>query len=243
MSLFPRSSTCSNSGPCKPDPTPSRPPPRSRLLVVPPCSCSCAEKLCNLRYSRPPSEEQPTEWQLAQQRNLQRRLQQHLQTHYQPHPSAISLSARRVAEEKEDVGQAAVAATHGEDNASVAVASADIPPGDGHSQRAGGDNHRRGGGEDARGLDEANGGSLSTGASGGHEDKGVERFLFSRPWYLRAMGWDCVSECGYSCMTMHVEMRVAEGQRVQQYHGKWPFRRERERAKPAGSADISCWTR
>ena len=38
--------------------------------------------------------------------------------------------------------------------------------------------------------------------------------------------WDGIAcrSAGYVCMTMHVENRVAEGQRVQQYHGKWPFR-------------------
>lgn len=57
---------------------------------------------------------------------------------------------------------------------------------------------------------------------GGSE--GVERYVFSRPWHLAVMGWDCHSECKYSCMTMHVETRIEAGQRVQQYYGKWPFR-------------------
>ncbi|CAM9962872.1 unnamed protein product [Pylaiella littoralis] len=45
------------------------------------------------------------------------------------------------------------------------------------------------------------------------------------PWYLRAMGWDCVSECRHTCMNLHVEARVASGDRMLQYYGKWPFRR------------------
>lgn len=39
------------------------------------------------------------------------------------------------------------------------------------------------------------------------------------------MGWDCESECGYTCMTMHVEARIERGLSMLQYHGKWPFRR------------------
>eukprot|EP00904_Undaria_pinnatifida_P000889 jgi/Undpi1/10800/HiC_scaffold_3.g01329.m1 len=64
--------------------------------------------------------------------------------------------------------------------------------------------------------------------SGGGEGRGgsvVDRYAHSPPWHLRAMGWDCVSECGYQCMTMHVELRIRAGEPVQQYHGKWPFRR------------------
>ncbi|CAM9734846.1 unnamed protein product, partial [Choristocarpus tenellus] len=44
-------------------------------------------------------------------------------------------------------------------------------------------------------------------------------------WYLRLLGWGCESECGYKCMSQHVELRILRGQSVQQYHGKWPFRR------------------
>ena len=119
-----------------------------------------------------------------------------------------------------------MAAAHREEIASsVAVAAAELPSGAGRRQQARNGNHHRGGGEDTRGLDKKWRFPLDE-RERGREDKGVERFFFSRPWYLRAMGWDCVSECGYTCMTMHVEIRVAEGQRVQQYHGKWPFRRE-----------------
>lgn len=50
------------------------------------------------------------------------------------------------------------------------------------------------------------------------------KLTYSPSLSLRVMGWDCESECGYTCMTQHVESRVRKGMPVFQYHGKWPFR-------------------
>ncbi|CAM9992333.1 unnamed protein product [Discosporangium mesarthrocarpum] len=47
-----------------------------------------------------------------------------------------------------------------------------------------------------------------------------------RAWYLRMLGWGCKSECGYKCMSQHVEYRSQMGMPMLQYHGKWPFRLE-----------------
>lgn len=52
----------------------------------------------------------------------------------------------------------------------------------------------------------------------------VDRYVHEPPWYLRAMGWDCESECRHTCMNLHVEARMAWGDRMLQYYGKWPFR-------------------
>lgn len=66
------------------------------------------------------------------------------------------------------------------------------------------------------------GAMVAEGASGGVG--AVDRYVHQPPWYLRAMGWDCESECRHMCMNLHVEMRAATGSRMVQYYGKWPFR-------------------
>lgn len=80
-------------------------------------------------------------------------------------------------------------------------------------------------GETAVAMSLVDSGILSEGATIGEIGiPAVDRYVHSPPWHLQAMGWDCESECGYLCMTIHVETRTRAGQEVLQYHGKWPFR-------------------
>lgn len=46
-----------------------------------------------------------------------------------------------------------------------------------------------------------------------------------REWHLRALGWTCPQECRYRCMRENHAERVAGGEAVVQYRGKWPFLR------------------
>lgn len=42
---------------------------------------------------------------------------------------------------------------------------------------------------------------------------------------LRAMLWDCESNCDYQCQRIITSERKANGEEVYQFHGKWPFLR------------------
>lgn len=37
--------------------------------------------------------------------------------------------------------------------------------------------------------------------------------------------WDCKSNCDYQCQQVVTQIRIAEGEKVVQFHGKWPFKR------------------
>lgn len=39
------------------------------------------------------------------------------------------------------------------------------------------------------------------------------------------MLWNCASECDYTCQHIVTARRIAQSQRIVQFHGKWPFRR------------------
>ncbi|KAL7271790.1 hypothetical protein RUND412_005428 [Rhizina undulata] len=45
------------------------------------------------------------------------------------------------------------------------------------------------------------------------------------PLHLRLLLWNCPSECDYQCQRSITASRAAHGQRIEQFHGKWPFRR------------------
>lgn len=66
--------------------------------------------------------------------------------------------------------------------------------------------------------------TIDAGGRGQGEGRAEPVVTYFPPLYLRLMGWDCWSECAYTCMTMHVEQTVSTGQTMLQYNGKWPFR-------------------
>ncbi|CAI0654286.1 unnamed protein product [Colletotrichum noveboracense] len=43
--------------------------------------------------------------------------------------------------------------------------------------------------------------------------------------HRRLLLWTCSSECDYTCQHIITKKRVAAGERVVQFHGKWPFHR------------------
>ncbi|KAK6457072.1 Per1-like-domain-containing protein [Scheffersomyces xylosifermentans] len=43
------------------------------------------------------------------------------------------------------------------------------------------------------------------------------------PWYLRALLWDCESNCDYQCQRVITAERRKRDQEILQFHGKWPF--------------------
>ncbi|KAF4832228.1 Protein PER1-like protein [Colletotrichum siamense] len=45
------------------------------------------------------------------------------------------------------------------------------------------------------------------------------------PLHRRLLLWTCSSECDYTCQHIITKKRVAAGERVVQFHGKWPFHR------------------
>ncbi|EFX05746.1 Mn2+ homeostasis protein [Grosmannia clavigera kw1407] len=45
------------------------------------------------------------------------------------------------------------------------------------------------------------------------------------PLHLRLLLWDCAAECDQTCQRIVTAHRLAAGQSVEQFHGKWPFRR------------------
>uniref|UniRef100_A0A3P8PE11 Post-GPI attachment to proteins factor 3 n=1 Tax=Astatotilapia calliptera TaxID=8154 RepID=A0A3P8PE11_ASTCA len=50
-------------------------------------------------------------------------------------------------------------------------------------------------------------------------------FLSAQPQYMALTGWTCRDDCRYQCMWTTVGLYQAEGYRVPQFHGKWPFAR------------------
>ncbi|XP_054913995.1 post-GPI attachment to proteins factor 3 [Poeciliopsis prolifica] len=48
-------------------------------------------------------------------------------------------------------------------------------------------------------------------------------FESSQPGYMALTGWTCRDDCRYQCMWTTVGLYQAEGYRVPQFHGKWPF--------------------
>ncbi|KAJ6783854.1 hypothetical protein PWT90_05482 [Aphanocladium album] len=45
------------------------------------------------------------------------------------------------------------------------------------------------------------------------------------PPLRRLLLWDCPAECDYTCQHIVTSQRIASHQRVEQFHGKWPFHR------------------
>lgn len=45
------------------------------------------------------------------------------------------------------------------------------------------------------------------------------------PFLHRLLFWNCASECDYTCQHIITARRVATGQPIVQFHGKWPFHR------------------
>ncbi|KAF8248272.1 Per1-like protein [Wilcoxina mikolae CBS 423.85] len=43
--------------------------------------------------------------------------------------------------------------------------------------------------------------------------------------HLRLLFWTCPSECDYACQRSITQSRERHGQSIEQFHGKWPFRR------------------
>lgn len=41
----------------------------------------------------------------------------------------------------------------------------------------------------------------------------------------RLLLWDCPAECDYTCQHIITDQRVADGEEILQFHGKWPFYR------------------
>ncbi|KAM7370853.1 hypothetical protein PAMP_010367 [Pampus punctatissimus] len=50
-------------------------------------------------------------------------------------------------------------------------------------------------------------------------------FQSAQPQYMMLTGWTCRDDCRYQCMWTTVGLYQAEGYRVPQFHGKWPFAR------------------
>ncbi|SCU95301.1 LAMI_0F01904g1_1 [Lachancea mirantina] len=46
------------------------------------------------------------------------------------------------------------------------------------------------------------------------------------PFLLRHfLLWDCASDCDYQCQQIVTKERIASGKKIEQFHGKWPFKR------------------
>jgi post-GPI attachment to proteins factor 3 len=56
------------------------------------------------------------------------------------------------------------------------------------------------------------------------------------PLSLRLTRWTCVDDCKYHCMHQITERDIDNGAPVQQYYGKWPFRRFAGMQEPASVA-------
>jgi hypothetical protein len=56
---------------------------------------------------------------------------------------------------------------------------------------------------------------------------------FSPPLSLWITGWSCMDDCKYDCMHWMTDRDVQNGDHVQQYYGKWPFRRFAGMQEPA----------
>ncbi|KAI0792636.1 Per1-like protein [Abortiporus biennis] len=53
---------------------------------------------------------------------------------------------------------------------------------------------------------------------------------------LRLTRWTCADDCKYGCMHLITDEAVKNGERIQQYHGKWPFWRLFGMQEPASVA-------
>lgn len=58
----------------------------------------------------------------------------------------------------------------------------------------------------------------------------------SLPLALRLTRWTCNDDCKYQCMHAITDAAVASGDRIDQYHGKWPFWRFAGMQEPASVA-------
>ena len=56
------------------------------------------------------------------------------------------------------------------------------------------------------------------------------------PLALRLTRWTCTDDCKYQCMHLITDVAIANGDRVHQYHGKWPFWRFAGMQEPASVA-------
>lgn len=61
----------------------------------------------------------------------------------------------------------------------------------------------------------------------------VSNFTSRQPWHLRALQWDCPSECQHQCMWSTVNVVLHKGYPLPQFHGKWPFLRVLGMQEPA----------
>ena len=55
--------------------------------------------------------------------------------------------------------------------------------------------------------------------------KNQTRFDKNQPYHLKLLGWDCTSECKYTCMWRTVNYFIVVHNYVPQFYGKWPFLR------------------
>ncbi|KAK1497556.1 hypothetical protein CTAM01_07826 [Colletotrichum tamarilloi] len=55
------------------------------------------------------------------------------------------------------------------------------------------------------------------------------------PFHRRLLLWTCASECDYACQHIITKERLAAGERVVQFHGKWPFPRMLGIQEPAST--------
>uniref|UniRef100_A0A4W2IPG8 Post-GPI attachment to proteins factor 3 n=2 Tax=Bos indicus x Bos taurus TaxID=30522 RepID=A0A4W2IPG8_BOBOX len=53
----------------------------------------------------------------------------------------------------------------------------------------------------------------------------LKHFRSRQPIYMSLAGWTCRDDCKYECMWVTVGLYLQEGQKVPQFHGKWPFSR------------------
>ncbi|KFM58156.1 Post-GPI attachment to proteins factor 3, partial [Stegodyphus mimosarum] len=53
----------------------------------------------------------------------------------------------------------------------------------------------------------------------------LANFKANRPWYMTFLQWECWDECDYLCMWHAVKVFQTHGQKIPQFHGKWPFYR------------------
>lgn len=56
------------------------------------------------------------------------------------------------------------------------------------------------------------------------------------PIALRLTRWTCTDDCKYQCMHLITDAAIDNGDRVHQYHGKWPFWRFAGMQEPASVA-------
>jgi post-GPI attachment to proteins factor 3 len=61
---------------------------------------------------------------------------------------------------------------------------------------------------------------------GGHTAVQTDHYLCARAaFHHRLLLWTCSSECDYACQHIVTNRRVARGENIVQFHGKWPFHR------------------